>query len=245
MSIIKLNKITHSYGDKSVLQDLTLNIKDNQLTCLLGGSGSGKTTILRLIAGLGIPNNGQIIIQDKIVTDKQKIIIPPYKRNLGYIFQDLALWPHFTVYKNIAFGLKERKPSYLQGREENVKDTVFKMLDFFGLLEHTEKYPHQLSGGQQQLVAISRSLVLKPKILLMDEPLANLDVKLKRKILEHIKNLKQNFNLTIVYVTHDHKEALTLADTIVVLNDGKVEETGNVEQIKKSKNEYVQYFIEI
>ena len=245
MSIIKLNKITHSYGDKSVLQNLTLNIEDNQLTCLLGGSGSGKTTILRLIAGLVIPNKGQIIIQDKTVTDKQKIIIPPYKRSLGYIFQDLALWPHFTVYNNIAFGLKERKPACRQGREKNIKDKVFKMLDFFGLQEHAEKYPHQLSGGQQQLVAISRSLVLKPKILLMDEPLANLDVKLKQKILEHIKNLKQNFNLTIVYVTHDHKEALTLADTIVVLNDGKVEETGNVEQIKKSKNEYVQYFIEI
>jgi len=225
MSIIKLNNITHAYGDKPVLQGLTLNIEDNQLTCLLGGSGCGKTTILRLIAGLEIPTNGQIIIQDKIVTDKQKIIIPPYKRNLGYIFQDLALWPHFTVYKNIAFGLKERN-------EKNIKDTVFK----------------QLSGGQQQLVAISRALVLKPKILLMDEPLANLDVKLKRKLLEHIKNLKQSrefgINLTIVYVTHDHKEALTLADTIVVLNEGKIEETGNIEQIKKSKNEYVQYFIE-
>ncbi len=238
MSIIKLNKITHFYGDKSVLQDLTLNIEDNQLTCLLGGSGSGKTTILRLIAGLVIPNKGQIIIQDKTVTDKQKIIIPPYKRNLGYIFQDLALWPHFTVYKNIAFGLTERK-------EKNVKDTVFEMLDFFGLQEYAKKYPHQLSGGQQQLIAISRSLVLKPKILLMDEPLANLDVKLKRKILKHIKSLKKYFDLTIIYVTHDHKEALVLADTIVVLNEGKVEETGNVEQIKKSKNEYVQYFIEI
>ncbi len=241
MSIIKLNNITHSYGDKPVLQELTLNIEDNQLSCLLGGSGCGKTTILRLIAGLEIPTNGQIIIQDKIVTDKQKIIIPPYKRNLGYIFQDLALWPHFTVYKNIAFGLRERK-------EKNVKYTVFKMLEFFGLQDHADKYPHQLSGGQQQLVAISRALVLKPRILLMDEPLANLDVKLKRKLLEHIKNLKQSrefgINLTIVYVTHDHKEALTLADTIVVLNEGKIEETGNIEQIKKSKNEYVQYFIE-
>lgn len=238
MSIIKLNNIKHFYGVKPVLQNLSLNIEANQLTCLLGDSGSGKTTILRLIAGLVTPNKGQIIIQDKIVTEKQKIIIPPYKRKLGYIFQDLALWPHFTVYKNIAFGLKERKV-------KNIKDTVFEMLDVFGLQEHSEKYPHQLSGGQQQLVAISRSLVLKPKILLMDEPLANLDVKLKRKMWELIKNLNQNFNLTIVYVTHDHKEALTLADTIVVLNNGKVEETGNVEQIKKSTNEYVQYFIEM
>jgi len=236
--MIKLNNITHTYGDKPVLQDLSLNIEDNRLTCLLGGSGSGKTTILRLIAGLEIPDKGQIIIRDKIVTDQNKIIIPPYRRNLGYIFQDLALWPHFTVYKNIAFGLNEH-------RKKNVKDTVFKMLDFFGLQEHAEKYPHQLSGGQQQLVAISRALVLQPKILLMDEPLANLDVKLKRKLLEHIKKLKQNFNLTIVFVTHDHKEALTLADTIVVLNEGKIEETGNVVQIKESKNEYVRYFIEM
>ena len=240
--MIKLNNITHAYGDKPVLQDLSLNIESNQLTCLLGGSGNGKTTILRLIAGLEVPTNGQIIIQDKIVSDQNKIIIPPYQRNLGYIFQDLALWPHFTVYKNIAFGLNEH-------RKKNVKDTVFKMLDFFGLQEYAEKYPHQLSGGQQQLVAISRALVLKPKILLMDEPLANLDVKLKRKILEHIKNLKKSRtfgnNLTIVYVTHDHKEALTLADTIVVLNEGKIEETGNRDQIINSTNEFVQYFIEV
>lgn len=238
MSIIKLNNITHYYGANPVLQNLTLNIEANRLTCLLGGSGSGKTTILRLIAGLEIPQSGQIIIQDNIVTENQKIIAPPHKRNLGYIFQDLALWPHFTIYKNIAFGLNERK-------EKNVMDTVFKMLDFFGLQEHAEKYPHQLSGGQKQLVAISRSLVLKPKILLMDEPLANLDVKLKRKILKHIKNLKQNFDLTIVYVTHDHKEAFAIADKIVVLNEGKIEETGNVEQIKKSENEFVRYFVEI
>jgi ABC-type Fe3+/spermidine/putrescine transport system ATPase subunit len=237
MSIIKLNKITHAYGDKRVLQQLSLNIAANQLTCLLGGSGSGKTTILRLIAGLEIPQNGLITIANEKVTDNQQIIVPPHQRNLGFIFQDLALWPHFTVYKNIAFGLTERK-------DENVKESVFKMLDFFGLQEYAEKYPHQLSGGQQQLVAISRSLVLKPKILLMDEPLANLDVKLKRKILEHIKNLKQNFDLTMVFVTHNHKEAFAIADNIVVLNDGKIQQTGNVEQIKNSDDEFVKYFIE-
>ena len=237
MSIIKLNDIMHSYGDKRVLQQLSLNIDANLLTCLLGGSGSGKTTILRLIAGLEIPQSGLITIANDKVTENKQIIIPPHQRNLGFIFQDIALWPHFTVYKNIAFGLTERK-------EENVKESVFKMLDFFGLQEYAEKYPHQLSGGQQQLVAISRSLVLKPKILLMDEPLANLDVKLKRKILEHIKNLKQNFDLTIVFVTHDHKEAFAIADNIVVLNEGKIQQTGNVEQIKNSENEFVKYFIE-
>jgi len=243
--MIKLNNITHTYGIKPVLHDLTLDIEANQLTCLLGGSGCGKTTILRLIAGLEIPHSGKITIDNKIVTENGQILIPPYQRNIGFIFQDLALWPHFTVYKNIAFGLTERKPACRQGRKKDVKDTVFKMLEFFELQEHAEKYPHQLSGGQKQLIAISRSLVLKPKILLMDEPLANIDVKLKRKILEHIKKLKQNFDLTIVFVTHDHKETFAIADKIVVIDEGKIEATGTVEQIKKSGNEFVNYFIEI
>jgi ABC-type Fe3+/spermidine/putrescine transport system ATPase subunit len=235
--MIKLNNITHSYDTNPVLQNLFLNIEANQLTCLLGGSGCGKTTILRLISGLEIPQIGEVVIEDKTVTENGQILIPPHQRNIGFIFQDLALWPHFTVYKNVAFGLIERN-------EKNVKDTVFKMLNFFGLQEQSRKYPHQLSGGQKQLVAISRSLVLKPKILLMDEPLSNLDVKLKRKILEHIKKLKQNFNLTIIYVTHDHKEAFAIADKIVVLDKGEIEDSGSVEQIKKSENKFVKYFLE-
>jgi len=239
--MIKLNSITHFYGVKSVLHDLTINFEANQLSCLLGGSGCGKTTILRLIAGLETPENGEIIIENRIATANKQILIPPHQRNTGFVFQDLALWPHFTVYENIAFGLNQRK-------EKNVKDTVLKTLNFFGIQEQTKKYPHQLSGGQKQLVAISRSLVLKPKILLMDEPLANLDVKLKRKLLEHIENLKQShtfgMGLTIIYVTHDHREAFAIADNIVVLNDGKVEETGSVEQIKRSENKFVKYFLE-
>jgi len=118
------------------------------------------------------------------------------------------------------------------------------MLEFFDLQDHAKKFPHQLSGGQKQLVAISRSLVLKPKILLMDEPLASLDVKLKRKILEHIKNLRQKFNLSIVYVTHDHREAFAIADEVLVLNEGKIEDTGTVEEIKRSDNKFVKYFLE-
>jgi len=237
MPMIKLNSITHLYGEKLVLNDFDLSIETNQLVCLLGSSGSGKTTILRLIAGLEIPNSGEISIEERIVSGNRQINIPPHQRDIGFIFQDLALWPHFTVYKNIAFGLNERK-------EKNVKDKVFEILDFFGLKEYSEKFPHQLSGGQKQLVAISRSLILKPKILLMDEPLASIDVKLKRKILEHIKNLKKNFNLTIIYVTHDHREATAIADNIIVLNEGEIVETGTVEQIKASKNKFVKYFLE-
>ncbi len=242
--MIELNNIVHSYGNKPILHDLSLNIEPNQLTCLLGSSGCGKTTILRLIAGLEIPENGKITIDNSIVTENRELLIPPHKRNIGFVFQDLALWPHFTVYKNIAFGLNERKSTNRHHKKDNVKDTVFDILDFFGLLEQAEKFPHQLSGGQKQLVAISRSLVLKPKILLMDEPLANIDVKLKRKILGHIKNLKQNFDLTIIYVTHDHREAFAIADKIIVLNEGKVEETGTTEQIEKSENEFIKYFLE-
>ncbi len=235
--MIKFESISHSYKNKNVVDNLNLQIEANKLTCLLGSSGSGKTTILRLIAGLEIPQSGNIFIDKKLVTENEKLIVPPNKRNIGFIFQDLALWPHFTVYKNIAFGLTERK-------EKDIDKTVFKILEYFGLKEHADKYPHQLSGGQKQLVAISRSLALKPKILLMDEPLANLDVKLKRKILDHIKNLKENFNLTIIYVTHDHKEAFTIADKIIVIENGKIEADGTREQIKNSKNEFVKYFLE-
>jgi ABC-type Fe3+/spermidine/putrescine transport system ATPase subunit len=237
MHIIELKNITHAYGTKKVLEDLSLNIESGRLTCLLGGSGSGKTTILRLIAGLETPEKGKIFIQDKLVTDEQQILVPSDERTLGFIFQDLALWPHFTVYQNVAFGLEERK-------DQHTEKKVLEMLSFFGLKAFAEKYPHQLSGGQQQLVAISRALVLEPKILLMDEPLSGLDVKLKRKILEHIKDLKKNFDVTLIYVTHDHREAFTIADQIIVLNEGKVVETAGAEEIKRSKNEYVKYFLE-
>jgi len=235
--MISLDEVYHNYKDKEVLKNLSMKIEANRLTCLLGGSGCGKTTILRLIAGLEIPEKGKIFINNKLVTENKTIFSPPHKRNIGFVFQDLALWPHFTVYKNIAFGLAEKK-------ETNIENTVLDMLQFFRLEKYTNKYPHQLSGGQKQLVAIARALVLKPKILLMDEPLANLDVKLKRKILQYIKNLKEKFDLTILYVTHDHKEAFAIADKIIVMDEGRIEETGTVKEIKESENKFVKYFLE-
>jgi len=235
--MIELNNITHNYKDKVVFTDFSLKVEASKLTCLLGDSGSGKTTILRLIAGLEIPKKGNVVIDNKTVTSDNNIETEANKRNIGYIFQDLALWPHLTVYKNIAFGLQEQKT-------ENIKQTIIEILTQFGIEEHINKYPHQLSGGQKQLVAIARSLVLKPQLLLMDEPLSNLDVKLKRKLLEHIKTIKQQYDLTIIYVTHDHREAFEIADNIVVLNNGRIEDSGSVEHIKNSKNEYVKYFLE-
>ncbi len=237
MHAIELTHITYAYSEQPVLEDFSLTFGTGQLSCLLGGSGCGKTTLLRIIAGLETPREGEVKIEGRSVTAGGRLLVPPHRRNVGFIFQDLALWPHFTVYGNIAFALKERK-------EKDVKKQVFDMLDFFGLQDHAEKYPHQLSGGQQQLVAIARSLVLKPRILLLDEPLANLDVKLKHRILDHIRNLKENFDLTLVYVTHDHMEAFSIADTVTVLNEGRVEESGTVEQIKRSDNAYLKYFIE-
>lgn len=235
--MIKLHNITHIYDTKPVLEHLSLDIADQQLTCLLGGSGSGKTTILRLIAGLETPQTGRILFDDQLLTAHKQILIPPHLRGVGFIFQDLALWPHFSVYQNIAFAFREHK-------EKNIKNRVFQLLDFFAIQDQADKYPHQLSGGQKQLVAIARSLVLQPKILLMDEPLSNLDVKLKRKMLDHIKKLKRDFDLTIIYVTHDHKEAFAIADQIILLNQGKVEQKGSVKEIKTSNNDFVKYFLE-
>ncbi len=232
MSIIKLENITHLYGTTNVLNNFDISFNANELTCLLGDSGCGKTTILRLIAGLEMPKKGSVIIDNKTVTENGKSIISPDKREIGFVFQDLGLWPHFTIYKNIAFGLEEQKAN-------DIKTKVTDILEFFGIKNQAEKYPHQLSGGQKQLVAIARSLVLKPKILLMDEPLANLDVKLKHKILSYIKNIKEQFKITIIYVTHDHKEAFAISDKIIVLNNGKIEAQGNIEEIKSFDNEFV------
>ncbi len=235
--MIELENISFSYPDKKVLDGFSLSLNQGEISCLLGSSGCGKTTILRLIAGLEVPGKGRVVLNDIVLSEDGKNIVPPHKRNVGFIFQDLALWPHFTVYKNIAFGLEERKVP-------DTKERVRKMLDHFSIADLAGKYPHQLSGGQKQLVAISRSLVLEPDVLLMDEPLSNLDVTLNRKILQHIKDLKTSFNVTIIYVTHDHREAFAIANNVVVLNNGKIEDSGNVDHIKNSKNNYLKNFLE-
>ena len=237
MPVASLQKVTKYFGSTLVINDLSLSFNEGQLTCLLGSSGSGKTTILRLLAGLESADSGKIHINGKLASEDNKILLPPAKRGIGFIFQDLALWPHMTVYENIAFGLKVNKVAKAEEKIANI-------LDFLGIQGHQNKYPSQLSGGQQQLVAIARSLVLNPKLLLMDEPLANLDVKLKSKIRAQIKEVIKNFSVTIVYVTHDHHEAFGLADEIVVIDNGKIMESGTPQDIRRSDNPFVKEFIE-
>jgi ABC-type Fe3+/spermidine/putrescine transport system ATPase subunit len=236
--IITLKNISKSFENLPILKDISLELKKGEITTLLGSSGSGKTTILRVIAGLTTPDLGKVYIDDKLASKDKKIIVQPSDRKIGYIFQDLALWPHMSVYENISFGLEVQKA-------DHIKERVLNILDFFNITNLKNRYPNQLSGGQQQLVAIARSLVLNPKILLLDEPLSNLDVKLKTKMQDEILKLKEKFSVTIVYVTHDHREAFVLADEIVVLNDGKIELIGTVEEIQNTKNKFVKDFIEI
>ncbi len=237
MTKLYLRHIDFAYDTKDVLKNFDLSINGKQLTCLIGASGSGKTSILRLIAGLEVPKTGEIIIDDKTLTKDNRIIVAPHHRQTGYIFQDLALWPHMSVEENIAFVLKIR-------HENNWRDKVNNALQQFDLQSLRKKYPHQLSGGQKQLVAIARAVVLKPKILLLDEPLTGLDIIKKKKVLKSIMQLKEAGHMTLLYVTHDIREALAISDEIVVLNNGQVTFKGTPNELKISQNLYVKQFLE-
>lgn len=233
---IILEHIAHSYGDKEILVDFSFSFEKGRTTCLVGPSGCGKTTVLRLIAGLERPSGGVVKTDETRLSGDGIIIVPPHKRKIGFVFQDLALWPHFTVYENIAFGLREKK-------EPNIKEKVAESLDLFGIQDKAEKYPHQLSGGQKQMVAIARSLALQPEILLMDEPLTNIDAHLKETILQHLKSLQQQKHFTMVYVTHDDREAISAGDFIVFMNAGKIEAAGPKDEIVRSSAEIVKSFL--
>lgn len=235
---ITLEHIAHFYGDKETLKDFSISFEQGKTTCLLGPSGCGKTTLLRLIAGLEKPSDGVVKIGGTLVSKKKETIVPPHKRNIGFIFQDLALWPHFNVYENIAFGLKEKK-------EKNIKSKVVELLDLFGIGDKIFKYPHELSGGQKQMVAVARSLALQPEILLMDEPLANIDTHLKENILQHLKTIQRKKQFTLLYVTHDHREAMKIADYIIVMNRGKIVAAETKEEIQSSSIEFVKSFLNI
>jgi len=220
MPQIRLNNITKRFGKAIAVDDLTIEIGDGEFVTLLGPSGCGKTTTLRMIAGLETPTDGDIYIDDVCVFSAEKgIDISPDKRNVGFLFQNYALWPHMTVYKNDAFGLENMK-----WEKPRIKERVFELLTMLRIEEYSERYPSELSGGQQQRVAIARTLSTGPKILFMDEPLSNLDAKLRMEMRTELKRLHLETGSTFVYVTHDQLEAMTLSTKICLLKEGLLQQ---------------------
>ncbi|ELC8441863.1 ABC transporter ATP-binding protein [Clostridium perfringens] len=233
-NIIELKGITKSYGKDTILDNLSLNIKKNEFLTLLGPSGCGKTTTLKIIAGFETADSGQVVFENNIIND-----IPPYERQLNTVFQKYALFPHMNVYENIAFGLKLKK------LPKNVIDEKVKeMLKLVALEGYEKRDIEALSGGQQQRVAIARALVNEPKVLLLDEPLGALDMKLRKGMQIELKRIQQKLGITFIFVTHDQEEALTMSDTIVVMNKGEIQQMGSPEDIYNEPiNSFVAKFI--
>ena len=217
MAILKIQGVTKTYKDLKALDNVSLEF-DQGILSFLGPSGCGKTTLLRSIAGLEIPDAGSISIGDKVQTSIEAgILVPPYSREIGFVFQNYALWPHMTVFKNVAFALNLRKlPA------EQVKRRVLASLELVGLAGREDRYPSQLSGGQQQRVALARSIVMEPRLILLDEPLSNLDAKLREEMRVELKKLIKKVGISALYVTHDQEEAFVISDKVVVMNSGKI-----------------------
>lgn len=231
---IELKNISKEYGDVTVLDNLNLYIRENEFLTLLGPSGCGKTTTLRIIGGFENPTEGNVLFEGKEVTDT-----PPYERQINTVFQKYALFPHLNVYENIAFGLKIKK---LPKNEIDLK--VKEMLRLVNLQGFENRGIDSLSGGQQQRIAIARALVNEPKVLLLDEPLGALDLKLRKDMQIELKNMQQRIGITFIYVTHDQEEALTMSDTIVVMDKGKIQQIGTpVDIYNEPKNAFVAEFI--
>jgi len=220
---IRFEHVTKCFGTNRVVDDIDLTIEPGELFFLLGPSGCGKTTLLRCIAGFYIPESGRIFIGNRDVTN-----LPPEDRDTGMVFQSYALWPHMSVKENVAFGLELRKVP-----KPEIQDRVAEALAAVKMSERADYKPNQLSGGQQQRVALARALVVRPKCLLLDEPLSNLDAKLRLEMRGEIRRICKQFGLTAVYVTHDQKEALSIADRIAVLDKGKIQQCGAPRDVYK------------
>ena len=238
MSIITINHITKSFGDNTVLKDFTETFKDGEFITLLGPSGCGKTTMLRIIAGFEKPTSGELWIDDQLVSGG-KTFVPPEKRGIGMVFQSYAVWPHMNVFDNVAYPLRiQKKP------KEQIKDAVGKVLEIVHLSQYTDRLPSQLSGGQQQRVALARALVAEPKLLLLDEPLSNLDAKLRESMRFEIKEIQQRTGISVVYVTHDQTEAMAMSDRIFLINSGVVQQCGTPQEIyNQPANQFVADFL--
>jgi len=238
MAVVELESLTKRYGAATAVDNLSARIEHGSLVCLLGPSGCGKTTTLRLIAGFLDPDGGAIRVGGRTVSEPGRSL-PPERRNMSMIFQSYALWPHMTIAENVGYGLRIRKIQ----REERER-RVAAILDVAHLAELAPRYPHELSGGQQQRAALARALVVEPETLLLDEPLSNLDANLREEMRYEIRRLHDAYKYTTVYVTHDQAEAMTTADTIMVMNLGRLEQVGSPEEIyQRPRSEFVARFI--
>ncbi len=231
---LKLEKISKNFGKVQAVKEVSLEIPHGKLVTLLGPSGCGKTTILRMIAGLEVPSSGKIFLGNEDITN-----LPPNERKITMVFQSYALFPHMNVYENIAYGLKVKHTP-----EEEIKNAVKEALDMVGLSGFEKRGSSELSGGQQQRVAVARALVLKPKVLLFDEPLSNLDAKLRNRMRGEIRNLQRDLGITSVYVTHDQSEALAISDKIVVMENAVISQEGTPQELyRRPSNAFVADFI--
>lgn len=228
MSSVTLNGIRKAFdGRVNAIEQLDLHIQDGEFFVLLGPSGCGKTTTLRCIAGLEEPDSGTLLLGQRAVADsRQGLFVAPEKRNIGMVFQNYALWPHLTVRQNVSYPLKVRGRLGTEQRQQ-----VVKALELVGLHQHGERYPAELSGGQQQRVALARALVARPGLMLFDEPLSNMDAQLRIRLRQDLRRIHDELGYTAVYVTHDHAEALALADRIGVMNAGRLEQVGTPSEI--------------
>jgi len=217
MSVIRLTNIEKNFGLVHALRDVNIEIQSGEFFTLLGPSGCGKTTLLRILAGFYIQDRGTIHIGDRLMDG-----VPPYERNTGMVFQNYAVFPHMTVFENVAFGLRNRRVA-----GDEIRKRVSKVLETARLTGYEQRTPDQLSGGQQQRVGLARALVIEPQVLLMDEPLSNLDAKLRLEMREEIRDIQRQLGITTVYVTHDQEEALVISDRIAVMNQGQVQQIGS------------------
>ena len=232
--IIELKSISKSFDGEPVLDSISLDIHDNEFITLLGPSGCGKTTTLRIIGGFETPDEGDVIFMGERIND-----VPPHKRHVNTVFQKYALIPHLNVFENVAFPLRERKVPKAQ-----IQESVNRMLDMVMLSGFSHRRVTSLSGGQQQRVAIARALVNRPKVLLLDEPLGALDLRLRKDMQNELKRIQQQMGITFIYVTHDQEEALTMSDTVVVMDKGRIQQIGTPEDIyNEPKNAFVADFI--
>lgn len=234
MSLINLENVTVAYGKNVILKDFNIKVEKGELLSLLGPSGCGKTTTLRLIAGFLESQSGKFLFNGKDYTK-----IPVHKRNFGFVFQSYALFPHLTVFDNVAFGLKLRKTE-----SKELKRRVEEILEIVDLKQYGKRYPGEMSGGQRQRVALARALVIKPDLLLLDEPLSNLDAKLRVKMRVEIRKIQQELGITTVYVTHDQEECFSISDKVAIMNQGIIEQMEEPSNIYKyPTSEFVAKFV--